>query len=163
MAQAPVGKHKQENDDLTSFGFIGHVHHPLELLSLMRLLLKSFLNSEETGLTGAFFYDGTNIGEIVEGSAKAIESRWQAIRSDATFEKLKIIGKKKISTRHYSSWCMHAKDGELVCELYPELKKIIGEYTLKKSVFETIVLACETNSPSQIHVGRARSLQAALH
>lgn len=151
------------SNELTSLGFICHVRHPLELLSLMRLLLKSFLNSEETGLTGALFYDGVNVGEIVEGSAKAIESRWKTIRSDTTFEKIQILGRKKISTRNYSSWCMHAKDGDLICELYPELKKIIGEYTLKKSVFETIFLACEMSSSSQNHFRRTKALQTVLH
>lgn len=163
MHQMYSEKHGQETNELTSLGLIGHVRHPLELLSLLRLLLNSFLNTEETRLTGVFFYDGVTIGEIVEGSATAVERRWQMIRSNDAFKHLQILGCKPIATRIYPSWCMHAKDGDLVRLYYPELSKIIGEFNLKKSVFETIFFACETNPSMRIHVPQAGTLLTPYH
>lgn len=153
----------QTGQKITSFGFVGHVEHPLELMPLMQLLLRSFLNNEKSGLTGAFFYDGVHIGEILEGPEKAVDNRWQTIRDDKAFKQLKIIGRKTIFNRCYSAWTMHAKDGAVIRLLYPELIRIVDEFSTTQSVFESIALAFEADVSARTRVPRVSYLRHTLN
>jgi len=157
-------KNETYNDGgLASLGFVGRVDHSLELLPLVQFLLRSFLNSDTAELTGAFFYDGQNVGEILEGPAYAVERRWQMMLNDETFKQLHIIGRKPIFVRRYPNWRMHAKDGEVVSMLFPELKRIIGDFNLHRTILETVFLACETKSLPRGNEPQASALPGTLH
>jgi len=148
---------------MMSLGFVGQVEQPLELMPLLKLLLRSYLNSEEVGLTGVFYYDGINLGEIIEGPDWAVEGRWQMVSETHTFKQLRILGKTPISHRTYSTWSMHAKDGAVIHMLYPELIKIIDEFDTSKSIFEKISSGCQRGTSVKACIPQMFSSRPTLH
>lgn len=163
MDQRANNRTVRDANKLTSVGFIGQIEHPHEILSLVKLLLNSFLDNERTGLTRAFFYDGINFGEILEGSVWAVERHLQSTREDVKFKKIQVIGKRIILKRFYSSWRMHAKDGHVVKMLYPELVGIIDEFDADKSVLESTYQAFQTAHLKRAYRADAIPLCSMLH
>lgn len=163
MDQRVDNRTVRDANKLTSVGFIGQVEHTHEVLSLVKLLLRSFLDNEREGLTGAFFYDGINFGEILEGSVWSVERHLQLTREDVKFKKIQIIGKKVIFKRYYSTWRMHAKDGNVVRMLYPELVGIIDEFNADKSVLETTYQAFQIAHLKRAYRASSIPLHALQH
>lgn len=89
--------------------YISTPSRPISTDDLMDILNGARTNNVNIGVSGMLLFTGSNFIQTLEGDEKVVEDLISTIKKDPRHKDLRVIEKKKITSREYAEWTMGFK------------------------------------------------------
>jgi Sensors of blue-light using FAD len=101
--------HQQQASVMIQATYISTPTRSMSTEDLMQILNSARQNNIRLGVSGMLLFTGSEFIQILEGEEKIIEELLAKIKQDPRHGDIRIIEKKKITTREYADWTMGFK------------------------------------------------------
>lgn len=86
--------------------YISSATRLLSVQELVELIEKIRIKNERLGVTGLLLYSGGNVIQTIEGTPASVDAIWEAIEADPRHDELRVVDRRHVHERAFSSWSM---------------------------------------------------------
>lgn len=115
------------SSELVELTYVSQPAEEMSSLGLMRLLYHSYLRNHALGITGVLIFEDQKFGQVIEGSASAIDGLWDKIKKDERHKDVKLVSRKAIEHRSFLKWTMIFQGNEEIASRLPEAKAAVEQ------------------------------------